>query len=84
MNSVFFTAGNRSPFAVLPFPEYCRIGDTFSMIVFHLDIEEIEYAYRLDGPYDPGQRTPFRPLQVYFGPLRQGRHRAERVGTETA
>ena len=35
------------PYAVIPFPENCRIGDVFSMMVFGLDIEEFEYAYRL-------------------------------------
>lgn len=56
------------PFAVLPFPEYCRIGDTFSMIVFHLDIEEIEYAYRLDGPYDPDKGLLFAPSRFILDP----------------
>ena len=41
------------PFAVLKFPETYRIGFVYSMIVFGLDIEEFEYAYRLDGPYEP-------------------------------
>jgi len=41
------------PYAVIPFPENCRIGDVFSMMVFGLDIEEFEYAYRLDGPWKP-------------------------------
>ena len=40
------------PYAVIPFPESYRIGFCYSMIVFDLDIEEFEYAYRLDGPYD--------------------------------
>lgn len=40
------------PFAVLPFPESYRVGYVYSMIVFGLNIEEFEYAYHLDGPYD--------------------------------
>lgn len=40
------------PYAILPFPEHYRIGNVYSMIVFGLDIEEFEYAYRVDGPYD--------------------------------
>lgn len=46
------------PFAVLPFPDNYRIGFCYSMIVFGLDIEEFEYAYRLDGPYDEKKGTP--------------------------
>ena len=34
------------PFAILPFPESYKIGDVYSMIVFDLDIETFEYAYR--------------------------------------
>lgn len=41
------------PYAVLPFPRHYRTGNVYSMIVFGLDIEEFEYAYRLDGPYNP-------------------------------
>lgn len=41
------------PYAVLKFPDHYRIGDVYSMIVFGLHITEFEYAYRLDGPYDP-------------------------------
>ena len=41
------------PYAVLPIPDSYRIGHVFSMIVFGLDVEEFEYAFRLDGPYEP-------------------------------
>lgn len=40
------------PFAVIPFPENYRIGNVYSMIVFDLNIEDFEYAYRVDGSYD--------------------------------
>ena len=40
------------PFAALKFPDNYRIGFCYSMIVFGLDVEEFEYAYRVDGPYD--------------------------------
>ncbi|MGP1613370.1 MAG: glycogen debranching protein, partial [Catonella sp.] len=40
------------PYAVIPFPKTYRIGNVYSMIVFDLNIEEFEYAYRVDGPYD--------------------------------
>ena len=54
-----FRRGEQEPFAVLPFPDSFRIGHTFSMIVFGLDIEEFEYAYRMDGPYDPARGLRF-------------------------
>ena len=49
---VLFHRKKPEPFAVIKFPESYRIGNTFSMIVFDLDISDIEYAYRMDGPYD--------------------------------
>ena len=49
---LLFHRNEKKPFAVLPFPESYRIGFVYSMIVFGLDIEEFEYAYSLDGPYD--------------------------------
>lgn len=41
------------PFAVLKFPDNYRIGKVYSMIVFGIHIEDFEYAYRMDGPYEP-------------------------------
>ncbi len=41
------------PYACIPFPDNYRIGNVFSMIIFGLEIDEFEYAYRLDGPYHP-------------------------------
>lgn len=41
------------PYAVIHFPEHYKIGKVYSMMVFGLHIEDFEYAYRLDGPYDP-------------------------------
>lgn len=40
------------PFAILKYPDNYRIGNVFSMIVFDLDVEDFQYAFRLDGPYD--------------------------------
>ena len=45
-----FNRYEEEPYAVIPFPEEYKIGDVYSMIVFGLDIEEFEYAYRVDGP----------------------------------
>lgn len=57
-----------TPYAVLPFPEHYRIGNVFSMIVFGLDIEEFEYAYRLDGPWDPKKGLLFDKKHVLLDP----------------
>ncbi len=49
---LLFKRMEEKPYAVLRFPENYKIGKVYSMIVFGLKIEEFEYAYRLDGPYD--------------------------------
>ncbi len=48
-----FRRTETKPYAVIPIPDSFRIGDTWSIIIFGLDIYEFEYCYRLDGPYDP-------------------------------
>ena len=49
---VLFYSHEKEPFAVIPFPEAYRIGSVFSMIVFDLDYENIEYGFRIDGEYN--------------------------------
>ena len=63
-----FHQADQEPFAVLPFPEECRLGNTYSMIVFDLDIYDIEYAYRMDGPYDPSRGLIFDRTKYLLDP----------------
>lgn len=65
---LLFHPGENKPFAVLPFPESYRIGDVYSMIVFDLNIEEFEYAYRVDGPYDPKKGHVFDKKNILLDP----------------
>ena len=58
----------KEPYAEIPFPESYRIGKVYSMIVFGLDIEEFEYAYRVDGPWDPAQGLLFDKSHVLLDP----------------
>ena len=63
-----FRRAQQEPFAILTFPDNFRIGNTFSMIVFDLDIGEIEYAYRMDGPYDPARGLLFDRTKYLLDP----------------
>lgn len=65
---LLFHRGEEEPYAVLPFPESYKIGDVYSMIVFGLDIEEFEYAYRIDGPYAPEQGLLFDRNTILLDP----------------
>ncbi len=56
------------PYAIIPFPEHYKIGNVYSMIVFKLDIEEFEYAYRLDGPYEPEKGLIFDKNKYLLDP----------------
>lgn len=65
---LLFHKGETEPFAVLPFPEHYRIGKVYSMIVFGLKIEDFEYAYRIDGPYDPKKGLVFDKTRILLDP----------------
>lgn len=65
---LLFRKEEKEPFAVLPFPENYHIGDVYSMIVFHLNVKDFEYAYRLDGPYEPENGLLFDRTKVLLDP----------------
>ena len=65
---LLFNAGEAEPFAVLPFPDDFRIGNVFSMIVYDLDFESLEYGYRMDGPWDPAAGLRFDRTKVLVDP----------------
>ena len=52
----------------MKFPDNYKIGFVYSMIVFGLDIEEFEYAYRLDGPYDEKKGLRFDKTKILLDP----------------
>lgn len=64
-----FERGFKEPFVVIPFPESYRIGNVFSMIVFGLDIENFEYAYLVDGPYEPEKGLIFDKTRYLLDPF---------------
>ena len=65
---LLFYKEEKEPFAVIPFPKHYRIGKVYSMIVFGLKIEDFEYAYRIDGPYDPKKGLIFDKTRILLDP----------------
>ncbi len=65
---LLFHRDEEEPYAILPFPDAYKIGDMYSMIVFNLNIKEFEYAYRIDGPYDPEKGLLFDRRAVILDP----------------
>ena len=66
---VLYHHGQKVPFQEIPFPDSFRIGHVYSMMVYGLNIETIEYGYRLDGPYDPKKGLRFDKNRVLLDPF---------------
>ncbi|MEB3282464.1 MAG: glycogen debranching protein GlgX [Lyngbya sp.] len=65
---VLFEKHGVEPFAEIPFPEEFRIGHVYSMVVFDLDYENLEYGYRMDGPFNPQECHWFNKQKILLDP----------------
>jgi glycogen operon protein len=65
---VLFRKGEPKPMVEIPFFDEFRIGNVYSMIVFNLNPEEIEYGYRFDGPWDPVAGHRFDKTKIVMDP----------------
>ena len=82
---LLFHPGEKVPFAGIPFPDSYRIGNTYAIIVFGLEINKIEYAYSFDGPNDPKKGLIFDSSKIILDPYAKavtgqsewGKHRAD-------
>jgi isoamylase len=65
---VLFDKGSDTPKVEIPFPEEFRIGNVYSMIVFDLDPEVLEYGYRMNGPFEPKRGHRFDQNKILLDP----------------
>ncbi len=65
---VLFRKREKEPYAIIPFPDEFRIGDVFSMIVFDIDYENVEYGYRMDGKFSPSEGFWFNKEKYLLDP----------------
>ena len=65
---VLFKKGAELPLIEIPFLDSFRTGDVYAMTVMGLDAEDIEYGFRLDGPYDPPAGHRFDAQQILLDP----------------
>jgi isoamylase len=65
---VLFHKHEPAPIVEIEFPQEFRIGDVYSMIVFDLDYEDLEYGYRFDGPWDLAGGQRFDRTKILFDP----------------
>ena len=60
--------GAKEPFVEIPIPERFRIGNVFSIMLFHINIETTEYGYRFDGPYAPEKGLLYDRKKILLDP----------------
>ncbi len=77
-----FRVGEHEPYAVIPFPESCRLGDTYSMVVYGLKPKDFEYAYQFDGEYNPGKGLLFDKTKYILDPYAKSVAGQENWGKE--
>ena len=65
---VLFHNHEEEPFVEIPFFREFRMGNVFSMIIFDLDYEDIEYGFRMDGPFDPEEGHRFDKSKILLDP----------------
>jgi len=66
---VLFRKGEAKPYAEIPFPQECKIGDVWTMIVYDIDYEEMEYGFRMEGPDDPKSGNRFDASTILLDPF---------------
>lgn len=65
---VLYHTHEKEPFAIIPFPASYRVGNVFSMIVFDLDYENLEYGFRIDGEYNFQRGNVFDKTKTLLDP----------------
>ncbi len=65
---ILFKKRETEPYAVIPFLDEFRIGNVFNMVVFDLDYENIEYGFRMDGPFDTQVGHWFNKEKILLDP----------------
>lgn len=65
---LLFRPKENEPYAKIRIPENYRIGNTYSILVYGLNIQDFEYAYEIDGPYEPEKGKLFDKKNIILDP----------------
>jgi glycogen operon protein len=65
---VLFHPEQPTPFAEIPFPKEYRLGHVWAMVVHELEFENLEYGFRMDGPWSPREGHYFDPSIILLDP----------------
>ncbi|MFW6256883.1 MAG: glycogen debranching protein GlgX, partial [Bacillota bacterium] len=79
---VLYKKHQADPFAVIPFPEEFRIGNVFTMTVFDLDYETLNYGFKMDGPYNDAEGHLFDNDKILLDPYAKAVAGREKWGEE--
>jgi len=79
---LLFHKGDKKPFVKIPFPPEFRIGNVYAMMVFGLDIDDLEYGYQMDGPYDKEKGLLFDKNAMLLDPYARSVSGRTRWGVE--
>jgi isoamylase len=75
---VLFRHEEEKPIAEIPFPKEFRLGHVWAMVVHDIPFENLEYGFRMDGPWNPREGHYFDTNRILLDP-----HAREIVGRET-
>ncbi len=64
-------------------PDHYRIGNVYSIVVFDLDYEDIEYGYKIEGPYAPEDGHRFDSSKILMDPYARATSGREEWGVES-
>ena len=63
-------------------PDHYRIGDVYSIVVFDIDYEDIEYGYKIEGPFSPEDGHRFDGDNILMDPYARTTSGREEWGVE--
>ncbi len=65
---VLFKPGQAKPAAEIPFPKDFRLGHVWAMIVHDLEPGDLEYGFRMEGPWNPAEGHYFDSSKILLDP----------------
>jgi isoamylase len=65
---VLFKHDKPKPVAEIPFPKEYKLGHVWAMVVHDLEFEDLEYGFRMEGPWDPEEGHYFDPSKILLDP----------------
>ena len=79
---VLFSRESNTCLTEIKIPDHYRIGDVYSIIIYDLDDEDIEYGFRIDGPNAPQDGYRFDPEKILMDPYAKVISGRDRWGEE--